>query len=308
MTHDLTVPFRHALSASLLTLAGVLCGPGAALAEPTAEAAVKAPGATADAAVRRRELLVDGDVHIDVLIDGAGPAIVMLPSSQRDSLDFDGVAERLAGAGFKVLRPQPRGMARSTGPMSGLDLNALALDVKRVIDRFGDGRAIVAGHAFGHFVARVADLNHPASVRGVAVLAGAARVFPPGLTEALDIAADPARPRPDRLAALQRAFFAPGNDPTAWLAGWHPELRDAYRGVSATPPKQAWWPVSHAPILDLQGALDPWRPASTRDELQAVLGDKVTVRVITQASHALLPEQPAAVADAIVEWARSLPP
>jgi pimeloyl-ACP methyl ester carboxylesterase len=273
-----------------------------------AETAVGRSADTGSDSIRRRELLVDGDVHIDVLIDGVGPAIVMLPSSQRDSLDFDAVVERLARAGFKVLRPQPRGMARSTGPMSDLDLNALALDVKRVIDQFGDGRAIVAGHAFGHFVARVTDLNHADSVRGVAVLGGAARVFPPGLTQALDIAADPRQPRDERLTALRLAFFAPGSDPSTWLEGWHPELRDAYRRVSATPPKQAWWPVTHAPILDLQGEVDPWRPPSTRDELRAVLGDKVTVRVVARASHALLPEQPDAVADAILKWARSLPP
>ena len=258
--------------------------------------------------MRHRELLVDGEVCIDVLIDGAGPAIVMLPSSQRDSFDFDAAAERVAAAGFKVLRPQPRGMGRSTGPLQGLDLNTLAHDVKRVIERFGDGRAIVAGHAYGHFVARVTDFNHAASVRGVAVLAGAARVFPPGLTQALDIAADPTRPRPDRLAALQQAFFAPGNDPSGWLEGWYPELGKTYRSAAATPPRQAWWPVSNAPILDLQGACDPWRPEGTRDELRAVLGERVTVQVIAHASHALVTEQPIAMADALIEWVRALAP
>jgi pimeloyl-ACP methyl ester carboxylesterase len=257
--------------------------------------------------VQRRELLVDGTVQIDVLVDGVGPAIVMLPSSQRDSLDFDDVAGRIAAAGFTVLRPQPRGMAHSKGPMRGLTLTELAQDVAQVITRLGGGRAVVAGHAFGHFTARVADLNHPERVRGVAVLAGAARTFPPGLPAALDMAADASRPRDERLAALQRAFFAPGNDATAWLDGWHPALREAYRVAAATPPKAAWWPVSQAPILDLQGACDPWRPAATRDELREVLGSKVTVQLIAQASHALLPEQPAAVAAAVTAWARTLP-
>ena len=258
--------------------------------------------------MRRRELLVDGELHIDVLIDGAGPAIVLLPSSQRDSLDFDAVAGHLASAGFCVLRPQPRGMARSKGPLQGLDLHALAHDVLRVVDRCGNGRAIVAGHAYGHFVARVAALDHPASVRGVAVLAGAARVFPPGLSQVLDTAADTTRPRSERLAALRQAFFAPGNDPSGWLAGWYPALRDTYRRAAATPPRDAWWPVSAAPVLDLQGACDPWRPASTRHELHDVLGEQVSVCVIPDASHALPVEQPAAVAEAIVDWARTLPP
>ena len=37
-------------------------------------------------------------------------------------------------------------------------------------------------------------------------------------------------------------------------------------------------------------------------------GDRITVRVITGASHALFPEQPDAVARAIDAWARVLPP
>lgn len=257
--------------------------------------------------MQRRELLVDGPVQVDVLVDGAGPAIVMLPSSQRDSLDFDDVAGRIASAGFTVLRPQPRGMANSTGPLQDLTLSDAARDVAMVIERLGGGRAIVAGHAFGHFVARVAALNHPARVRAVAVLAGAARDFPPGLSAALDMAADAGRTRDERLAALQQAFFAPGNDASVWLDGWHPALRETYRAAASTPPKSAWWPVSSVPLLDLQGACDPWRPAATRDELQAALGAKVTVQVIARASHALLPEQPAAVTAALTAWARTLP-
>jgi pimeloyl-ACP methyl ester carboxylesterase len=255
-----------------------------------------------------RELVREGNLQIDVLVNGEGPAIVLLPSSQRDSLDFDDIAARIAAQGFRVLRPQPRGMGRTTAPAEALDLNALAADVALVITRLGGGRAIVAGHAFGHFVARVVDLDHPQLVRGVVVIAGAARVFPPGLSEALDTASDVTKPRDARIAGLQRAFFAPGHDASVWLDGWHPELRDAYRRAGAKPPKESWWPVTHAPILDLQAADDPWRPPATRNELKDVLGDKVTVRVIADASHALIPEQPAAVAEAIVTWARSLPP
>lgn len=266
-----------------------------------------AAAAEAGTAGSSRELLRHGDVQIDVLVDGEGPTIVMLPSSQRDSFDFDDVASRIARAGFRVLRPQPRGMGRSAGPMQALDLELLARDVALVIERFGSGRAVVVGHAFGHFVARVTDLQHPGLVRGIVVLGGAARTFPPGMTETLAVASNTSLPTDQRLAQLRLGFFAPGNDASSWLEGWHPELREAYRRAGAHPPKDAWWPVSHSPILDLQGADDPWRPPATRDELKAVLGDKVTVRVVPNASHALIPEQPAAVADAIVDWVRALP-
>jgi pimeloyl-ACP methyl ester carboxylesterase len=252
-----------------------------------------------------------GGAAIEVLVDQSdsrdAPTIVLLPSSQRDSRDFDDLAQLLVGHGFHVLRPQPRGMGRSAPPSAGMTLHVLADDVARTIDAWGHGPAIVAGHAYGHYVARVTDLDHPGVVRGVVVLASAARTFPPDLVAALDMAADPTRPVAERLACLKRAFFAPKSDAGAWLDGWHPHLRDIYRQAGATPSKDRWWPVTHAPILDLQGEEDPWRPSSTRGELKDCLGDKVTVQVIAGASHALIPEQPQAVADAIAAWARGLP-
>jgi pimeloyl-ACP methyl ester carboxylesterase len=248
---------------------------------------------------------------IEVLVDEpaqtTASALVLLPSSQRDSHDFGDLAQRLAARGHRVLRPQPRGMGASSPPPPGMTLHTLAGDVAATIEACAGGPAVVVGHAFGHFVARVTDLDHPQHVRGVVLLAAAARHFPPGLSAALDLAADHTQPRAQRLASLQHAFFAPGNDATAWLDGWHPHLRAGYRAAGTTPAKDRWWPVSHAPILDLQAADDPWRPPSTRFELRDALGAaKVTVEVIGRASHALVPEQPAAVADAVAEWARAL--
>ncbi len=202
------------------------------------------------------EVLIDEPHALDTGPDGPAPSpsLVLLPSSLRDARDLGPLALHLAAAGFRVLRPQPRGMGASRAPVTHMTLNQLAGDVVQVITALGGGRAIVAGHAFGHFVARVADLDHPDRIRGLVVMAGAARTFPAGLTQALELAADAGQPRAARLAALQHAFFAAGNDPSHWLDGWHPQLREAYRQAGAIPDKDTWWPVSHAPILDLHGA------------------------------------------------------
>lgn len=269
---------------------------------------------TAAAGQRRLQLALPAQggapVVIDMAIDGddAGPALVLLPSSLRDSLDCDDWAAAMARRGWRVLRPQPRGMARSHGPMDGLDLPRLALDVLQAADAVGAGRLVLAGHAFGHFVARVAARLQPQRVRGVALLAAAAREFPPGLAAALDTAADATQPRAHRLQALQQAFFAPGHAPDAWLHGWYPQWRAHYRAAGSQPPKADWWPVSAVPLLDLQAAQDPWRPAATREELRAALGDAlVSTALVDDASHALLPEQPQAVAEVVDRWARRLP-
>jgi pimeloyl-ACP methyl ester carboxylesterase len=260
-------------------------------------------------ATARRSVLLTQQRHVlEVTMDGreTGPPLVMLASSQRDPGDFDECAGLLAEAGFRVLRPWPRGMGASNGTLEGLSLYTLAADAVFALQRLSSGQpAIWLGHAFGHFVARVADLAHPERVRGVVVAAAAARSFPPRMPPTLATASDTSLPDAVRLAALREGFFAPGNNALPWLHGWHPEVRAAYRAAGALPDKDMWWPVSHAPILDLQAAHDPWRPPGTRSELRDALGDKVTVRVIDNASHALLVEQPRAVAQAVVDWVDS---
>jgi pimeloyl-ACP methyl ester carboxylesterase len=259
---------------------------------------------------RRSELLPHDGSVLEVTIEGPrqGAPLVMLPSSQRDAGDFDDTAALLADAGFRVLRPWPRGMGASNGPLEGLSLRTLASDAVFALKQCAAHQpAIWLGHAFGHFVARVADLYFPHSVRGVVAAAAAARTFPPAMPQTLATASDATQPDAVRLAALRKGFFASGNNPAAWLHGWHPDVRAAYRAAGAIPQKDTWWPVANAPILDLQAEEDPWRPPETRNELRDVLGDKVTVRVIAKASHALLVEQPRAVAEAVLEWAINVP-
>ena len=73
-------------------------------------------------------MLTRGDARLEVLAQGKGPTIVLLPSLGRGATDFDDIAGRLAGAGFRVLRPEPRGIGQSTGPWQGIKLEDLAAD------------------------------------------------------------------------------------------------------------------------------------------------------------------------------------
>jgi hypothetical protein len=43
-----------------------------------------------------------------------------------------------------------------------------------------------------------------------------------------------------RLRHLQSAYFAPGNDAAAWLAGWHKEVALAQRAARAATTDRAW--------------------------------------------------------------------
>ena len=74
-------------------------------------------------------------------------------------------AEGLARRGLRVLRPQPRGIGKSTGPLADITLHDFARDVAEVIRQLGEGRAVVVGHAYGNWVARMTAVDHPSLVR-----------------------------------------------------------------------------------------------------------------------------------------------
>lgn len=257
---------------------------------------------------RKRYTIQRGDVTIDVIDEGAGPLMVLLPSSARDSEDYDAVAEGLAKAGYRVLRPQPRGAGASNGPTEGLTLHDLGDDVAFTIESAKDGKAIIIGHALGNWVARMTAMDHPDLVRGVVIAAAASRNYPKELLVSLRKAGNVTLPDQERLEALQIAFFAPGNDPSVWLKGWHPEMAKYQRPIIANPKEEEWWSGGTGPMLDLQALQDPFRPRSTANDIKAEFGDRVTIATIDNASHALMPEQPDAVVAAITAWAKTLKP
>jgi pimeloyl-ACP methyl ester carboxylesterase len=260
---------------------------------------------------RRRVSVAYDNVSIDVILDEPATAtagsLVLLPSSSRDSEDFDDISDMFAAEGFLVLRPQPRGMCGSTGPMDGLTLHDYANDVAVVIERLAGGSAFVLGHAFGQWIGRCVAADFPQRVRGMILAAAAAKSANPALRDHLAKCVDTTLPDPVRLAALQAAFFAPGHDPSPWLGNWHPVASKSQRAASAATAQDDWWGAGSAPVLDLQAELDPWRPVDTRNGIRDDLGAaRVTIVVIPDASHALIPEQPEAVVRAVRDWTRTL--
>jgi len=261
---------------------------------------------SASAQERTRTLVTYDNVQIDTIAEGKGPLIVLLPSRGRDSEDYDAVAAGLAREGFRVLRPQPRGILASKGPLKEISLHDLARDVATVIERENAGPAVIVGHAYGNWVARMTAVDHPKLVRGVVLAAAAAKKYPPRLSALVSKSADMSLPEPERLAVIQELFFAPGNDPKIWLHGWWAEGSEAQRVAAANVKQSDWWAAGSVPLFDLQAASDPFKPKGTENELKDEFPDRVTITIIPNASHALLPEQPDAVVKAIAGWVRGL--
>lgn len=255
-----------------------------------------------------RSIVERGDVRIEVLKQGRGPLVVLIPSLGRSVEDLDDLSRRLAIAGYCALRPQPRGIGRSSGPMKGITLHDYARDVAAVIEKNGGGPAILAGHAFGNFVVRTTAADFPELVKAV-ILLGATHTWPvpPDIRASINKSHDMSLPEEERMRCMKHAFFAPGNDPRVWLDGWHEEVMHAARAATEATPREEWWLAGRAPVLDVQPAQDVMTPPESRNRYRDDLGaDRVTMTVIPQAGHALLPEQPEAVAKAVIAYLNQL--
>lgn len=258
---------------------------------------------------RPSEIIAADQGSIETYIDGDsnGLDVVVLPSYGRDGgEDFDAFSTTLAQAGHRVLRPQPRGIARSAGPMTGVTIDDLGADVAAVIDKVGHGPAVILGHAYGNFVARTVAVNHPGKARAVILAAASTRAVAPEINDAPFRAGDPTLPEEERLAALRLAFFAPGHDASIWLSGWYPQTLAMQRAAVTGIDIGRYWGAGTAPILEILAEYDPFHPRDQWADLRTQLGPRVTSTVIGDASHALFPEQPDAVADTVIKYLGTL--
>lgn len=248
-------------------------------------------------------------VEIEVLDQGSGPVIVMLPSLGRAAEDFHHIATRVAQAGFRVLRPQPRGIGGSRGAMAGIDLHDLSNDIAAVIENANAGPAFVVGHAFGNRVARLLATDRPDLVRGISLIAANVGIAPspPPVREAIKKSANSSLPDEERIAALQFAFFAPGNNPRSWLSGWYPEVLAMERTAGDKTRRDEDYAGGRAPILYLQPSHDPLAHAEDAIAFKEALGDRVEIVTIPNASHAAITEQPEFIADALIDYVERLP-
>ncbi|OZC85097.1 alpha/beta hydrolase [Rhodococcus sp. 06-418-5] len=252
-----------------------------------------------------------GDVRIGYVREGDGPTIVILPSLARGSADYDDVAPLLAARGFRVIRPDPRGIGESTGPMNGLNLHHFAADVAAVLDHEQCTGTVVVGHAWGSQPARMLAMDRPDLVSGLVMAAASAGKMPPGsnekpysrLRDAIDGAGNLDLPDEVRMECLRQAFFAPGHDPSSWMTGWSTSTHHAQSHARNITPIDEYFAGGTVPILDLQAEHDA---VVIPNIFKPMLGERVTESVIADAAHALAPEQPEAFAEAIASFAHSV--
>jgi pimeloyl-ACP methyl ester carboxylesterase len=181
-------------------------------------------------------------------------------------------------------------------------LHDMAEDIAEVIRQLGDGRAVVLGHAFGNGVARLMATTHPDLIEGTILAAASTDGASAETNETPFIAGDPTRPESERLQALRHGFFAPRHDPRPWLEGWYPATLQMQKNAVHSADPDSFSGAGTAPILQIIAESDPFSPYETWRTLRDQCGDRVTTRIVADASHALFPEQTPYVAKIVIDW------
>jgi pimeloyl-ACP methyl ester carboxylesterase len=255
----------------------------------------------------RRENVRSGPATLQVAISGEGEPVIFIPSRGRGVEDFADLSHALVRAGYQAILPDPRGIGGSTGLLNDITYHDLASDAAAVLKSLAGRPAIVIGHDFGNRIARTLASDHPTLVKQLILLsAGGLVPRSPEVEKLTTRFWETALSREDRLAAIRKIFFAAGNDlPRTWEEGWYFEVARAQRASDARTPLKEWWAGGSAPILVVQGMEDVVAVPENAKRLAAEFPDRVTLVEIQHAGHALLPEQPKQVEQAVLAYLHS---
>lgn len=242
----------------------------------------------------------------EVLIEGSGPDVVLVPSAMRGATDFALLQAALTKVGYRSLALNPRMAGRSKGPLEALTLHDIADDVAFVVNTLAGGKAHLVGHALGNIGVRATASFRPEVARTVAVMPCgghdlAAHPVSQEVIQAMPRCHDESLTREERLAALRTAFFAPGNDPSVWLSDWWPQSAGIANAIPTADP-ELWWRGGEVPILIIQPLNDAMASTEAGRATAKAMGSRCTYVEVDNCGHAILPEQPAEIARHIIEF------
>lgn len=249
----------------------------------------------------RASLLVPARCQKNCEYDSSVESVVLIPSLGRPSSDFVLLAESLRQASFRpvAIDPRPHFPDRP-------NLHDLALDTIHQIDELGIENFHLVGHAFGNRLSRCVAADFPERVLSLTLLAAGGLVEPPAeMWQVLFSCYDRTLSDEDHMVAVRTAFFAEGNDPESWRDGWCPEIMKYQRGAVTSTPREDWWSAVVSRVLVIQALQDAIAPVENGRRYQSESAPHAQLVEIDGSGHAMLPEQPDAIASALVAFLRS---
>jgi pimeloyl-ACP methyl ester carboxylesterase len=216
------------------------------------------------------------------------------------------LAEALTKAGYHAIAVNPGDPGERDVTDRDLTLHDLAGDLAEIIETMKAGPVHALGHAFGNRVVRCLAADRPDLIQTVVLLAAGGLVKPdqeviPALGRVImgDLSQEM------WLREIKKTgFFATATDPLIWREGWRPEVAAGQKAAMDATPFEDWWSAGDAAILVVQGLEDGVAPPENGRALKAELGERVCLVELENAGHALLCEQPQAVAEAVIAFLR----
>ena len=231
--------------------------------------------------------------------------VILVPSAGREASDFNELVTVLTGRGYETITIDGHGINGTDLP-NFTDLLQVAQPVVELLEQDSKPTVLI-GHAYGNRVVRAASSARPGTLNGVILLAaGGYNEIEPRANHSLKSVFNPLIIALKREGHVRQAFFAERNHAQPlkhWKRGWHTKtaIMQGKAKVSVSDPN--WESAGGVPMLVVQAAQDRIAPKKeTADVLKARFRDQVAVTVIENAGHAMLPEQPDAVAKAVLEF------
>src|SRR5919108_4708537 len=103
---------------------------------------------------------------------GDGTPVVLLHGLASNARIWDGVAQRLADAGLRVVTLDQRGHGESKQPATGYDFATVCRDLAAALDALGLERPVLVGHSWGANVALQYAAERAQAVAGLVLVDG----------------------------------------------------------------------------------------------------------------------------------------
>lgn len=287
-----------------------------------------------------RDVSANG-IRFHVAEAGTGPLVLLLHGFGQFWWSWRHQLAGLAEAGFRAVAPDLRGYGDTDKPPTGYDAFVLADDVAALVRGLGEREAVIVGTGFGGLAAYNTAVLHPEQVSAVVAVASAHPVtltkirkslYTGGYQNLLSWAQWPFWPERRLVASggaelerifrrdagrdwsssadftevmvrMRKAICIPGAAPSAlehlrWVAR-SPWQADGVRHREVLTAQ----PVT-VPVLNLGADADPVIPVDMLAEAgEHCVGD-YRQRILTGSGHYPAEEQPDAVTEAIVDFAR----
>lgn len=197
----------------------------------------------------------------------------------------------IAAAGYRVLAPDLPGFGRTDGPRAGLSIVQQAYAVSVFAEAMRLGPAAYLGHSLSCQTVLELACTEPGRVAALILAAPTGDRRKKRLVrEAIGFFRDIPREPPSLVPIVADAYLRAGlvRWTRTWIAGKRHDAFDAARGVEA-------------PTMVMVGARDPVVPVRFARAIAGTI-DIATLRVIPDAAHALIYDQPEGFNGAVVEF------